>query len=117
MHGLPLLLEDAVIEEERNIEIAWLIDMEELDIEDGNKTAVATYEASVGSIVYQTFFGDKSVGFFEDIKQFKEVTNPIQFDDQRQDEDTEVMIVEDTTDEYVQGSQGVGGNGVILKLT
>ena len=38
------------------------------------------------------------MGFFEDIEQFKEVTNMVQFDEKKRDEDAEVMIAEDTTD-------------------
>ena len=55
--------------------------MEELDILDSNKAAVAMAESSVGSIGSQSLFGDKSAGLFEDIEQFKELTNPVQVDE------------------------------------
>ena len=100
-----------------NIKIAWFIEMEELDIEDGNKAEVTIDKSSFGLIGSQKFFGDKSVGFFEDAYEFKEAKNPVQFDEKRQDKDHVVMIVEDSTDLDVQGSQGVGRYEEPLVLT
>ena len=115
-NGFPLCPEDATIEEVNNIKIAYLMCMEEFVIAEGNKAAVTTDEASFRSIGYQKFFGDKSAGLIEDIEQFKEVTNPVQFDEKRQDEDASVMIVEDNTNADATISQGVGGHGELLAL-
>ena len=51
--------------------------MEEREIADGSKAAVAIDEASVGSIGSQTFFGHNYLGLFEYIEHFKEVKNPV----------------------------------------
>ena len=72
--------------------------MEELDILDSSSASVDVDETSVGSIGSQTLFRDKCACFFENIEQLKEVTTPVQFDEQRQDKDSAVMIVEYNTD-------------------
>ena len=95
---MPLCVDDGAIEEASNVKTSCLIEMEELDIADGNKASVTIDKASVRSIGSQMFFGDKSAGFFEDIEQLKEVMNPVQFHEKKHDEDTAVMIVEYATD-------------------
>ena len=41
----------------------WLIDVEELNIDERKKSVIAIDDAILGSIGSQTFFGEKSVGF------------------------------------------------------
>ena len=90
--------------------------MEGLDVADSRKTDITTDEDSIGLIRSQTLFGDKSAGFTKCIEQFKEVTNPVQFDGKRQGEDNAVVVAEDTSDADVQGSQDFRRHEDLLEL-
>ena len=109
---LPLYPEEAEIEDASNLQIDWLIDMEDLEIKEKDDRSLAMDDVSIASFGEKSWFSRNDMWQQQDDMFQGGTHQPLVAHDLSNASDDEGDEVEQsTTDAQAQSSQGVGDYG------
>ena len=118
--GVPLYPEEAEIEDASKINIDWLIDMKEPDIENKDNKSIAMNDVSITLFGHHSFFSTMATKFSQkdDIMGYEHQLVVLVDSDELTNTKTHTYnSQENTTNTEAQGSQGIGRHDKPLVLT